>query len=234
MVRGIHYLTFGSTKQSTPTMAAQERFIQLKKLLPNWVFFSDASKYSFDVWQKTYTHIVSFRFVCTQSLSSKGSRFQYSALSLSLPQNVNLMTLEPWKENSILVRFEHILERNDDPEYSKPAMFNLKDVFHNFDISDIRETTLSANQWKTDATRMKFRLDGGESSDSDNSILETGSDELNKITVLMKDELNDEGNVPRYIRYRSRGVDTAGKDTWNVILQPMEIRTFIMTLEWRP
>lgn len=59
VVRGIHYLTFGSTKQSTPTMAAQERFIQLKKLLPNWVFFSDASKYTFDVWQKTYTHIVS-------------------------------------------------------------------------------------------------------------------------------------------------------------------------------
>lgn len=59
-VRGIHYLTFGSTKQSTPTMAAQERLIQLKKLLPNWVFFSDASKYTFDVWQKTYTHIVSY------------------------------------------------------------------------------------------------------------------------------------------------------------------------------
>lgn len=59
IVRGIHYLTFGSSTEARPAMAAQERFVQLKKLLPSWTFFSDASKYTFDVWQKTYTHIVS-------------------------------------------------------------------------------------------------------------------------------------------------------------------------------
>ncbi len=145
------------------------------------------------------------------------------------------MTLEPWKENSILVRFEHILEANEDSEYSKPAMFNLKDVFHNFDISDIRETTLSANQWKDEATRMKFRNDDEQSVNTSNtSIPASGSeevDDLDKITVLYKDESNDEPDViPLYIRNRSR----AAKDTWNIILQPMEIRTFVMTLEWRP
>lgn len=160
--------------------------------------------------------------------------FQYSALSLSLPQNVNLMTMEPWKENSILVRFEHILEVNEDPEYSKPAMFNLKDVFHNFDISEIRETTLAANQWKDEATRMAFRIDDEQSGDmSDNSA---DLPELDKITVLLKENegrLNDDNTVPRYIRNRSVGADTA-KDTWNIFLQPMEIRTFVLTLEWRP
>ncbi|KAJ6645895.1 Lysosomal alpha-mannosidase, partial [Pseudolycoriella hygida] len=192
VARGIHYLTFGSTKLPTPTMAAQERFIQLKKLLPNWLFFSDASKYTFETWQKAYTHI-------------------YSALSLSLPQNVNLMTLEPWKENSILIRFEHILEANEDPEYSKPAKFHLKDVFHNFDISEIRETTLAANQWKNEATRMRFRYEDVED-----------FEEVTQITALNKDESNE------------RVTRDLGVDGWNIVLQPMEIRTFIITLEWRP
>lgn len=156
--------------------------------------------------------------------------FQYSALSLSLPQNVNLMTLEPWKENSFLLRFEHILEGHDDPEYSRPAMFNLKDVLHNFDISEIRETTLSANQWKDQANRMKFRsVDDVSLNTSSNESSTSPSEDLadlDKITVLLK---NDEGNT----RNRSRDVD-ADRDTWNIILQPMEIRTFIVTLEWRP
>lgn len=164
---------------------------------------------------------------------------QYSALSLSLPQNVNLMTLEPWKDNSILVRFEHILEATEDSEYSKPAMFNLKDVFHNFDISEIRETTLSANQWKDEATRMTFKTDDEESSSIvENKEVEDVGD-LDKITVLQRDVSNlyssesDEQTVPRYIRNRSRGVNIT-TDTWNIILQPMEIRTFVISLEWRP
>lgn len=140
------------------------------------------------------------------------------------------MTLEPWKENSFLLRFEHILEGHDDPDYSKPAMFNLKDVFHNFDISEIRETTLSANQWKDEAIRMKFRnADGQSPNSSSNESTPNPSEELSdldKITVLLKD---DEQNT----RNRSRDVD-AGRNTWNIILQPMEIRTFIVTLEWRP
>lgn len=143
------------------------------------------------------------------------------------------MTLEPWKDNSILVRFEHILEANEDSEYSKPAKFNLKDVFHNFDISELRETTLSANQWKDEATRMKFRNDD-EFNTSDRLNASSVSDELDdldKITVLLRDEDDDANTVPRYIRNRSRGVDTAA---WHIVLKPMEIRTFVLSLEWRP
>lgn len=140
------------------------------------------------------------------------------------------MTLEPWKENSILIRFEHILEAHEDPEYSKPATFNLKDVFHNFDISEIRETTLSANQWKDEAARMKFRNDDDEQSVNELNPSEELED-LDKITVLLRNDVNDGKTVPRYVRNSSRGVDTT---TCNIILQPMEIRTFVLTLEWRP
>lgn len=180
-----------------------------------------------------YSHCKLNEFAVIDHLNtSMNLPLQYSALSLSLPQNVNLMTLEPWKENSILVRFEHILEANEDPEYSKPAKFNLKDIFHNFDISEIRETTLSANQWKDEATRMKFRNDDEASSDTPANLNPSSgaseeSEDLDKIMVLLKDE---EKSVPRYNRNRSRDVDTSK----NIILQPMQIRTFIITLEWRP
>lgn len=59
IVRGTHYLTFGSKRLTgSPTMEAQERFIQMKKLIPSWLFFSDASEMVLNDWQKTYTNIV--------------------------------------------------------------------------------------------------------------------------------------------------------------------------------
>lgn len=149
------------------------------------------------------------------------------------------MTLEPWKENSILVRFEHILEANEDSEYSKPATFNIRDVFRNFDISEIKETTLAANQWKDEATRMKFRTDDEFKIDGLDISMKEFDEFLDKIKVLQKDASNfvstesDEETVPRYIRNRSRGVNI-GMDTWNIVLQPMEIRTFVISLEWKP
>lgn len=59
IARGIHYLTLTHKKSNEVQISqAYERFIQLKKLLPSWVFFSDASNMSFSTWQNSYTHIV--------------------------------------------------------------------------------------------------------------------------------------------------------------------------------
>lgn len=59
IARGIHYLTLTHKKDNEVQISqAYERFIQLKILLPSWVFFSDASNMSFSTWQNTYTHIV--------------------------------------------------------------------------------------------------------------------------------------------------------------------------------
>jgi len=46
---------------------------------------------------------------------------QYSGLKESLPTNVNLLTVEPWKEGSLLLRLEHIMEANEDPVLSLPV-----------------------------------------------------------------------------------------------------------------
>lgn len=65
------------------------------------------------------------------------------------------MTYEPWKGNTFLIRFEHILENNEDPQLSRIVKFNLTRVFPgNFEFTEV---TLSANQWlESQDTRLKF------------------------------------------------------------------------------
>lgn len=70
--------------------------------------------------------------------------------------------MEPWKENSFLIRFEHILEATEDHEYSKTVSFYMTDILQNFDIENIRETNLAGNQWIEDVNRLKFNGNDGE------------------------------------------------------------------------
>lgn len=73
------------------------------------------------------------------------------------------MTMEPWRDNRYLLRFEHLLEKTEDDKYSKPATFDLLDLFGElFDIVSVRETNLSANQWLSAVKRLKFRSLGNE------------------------------------------------------------------------
>lgn len=58
IVRGQHYLMFGSKSKSVPTLLAQERFLQLRKLMPSAIFFSNASKYTHDEWMQNCTNMV--------------------------------------------------------------------------------------------------------------------------------------------------------------------------------
>lgn len=81
---------------------------------------------------------------------------QHSSVGLSLPNNIYLMTFEPWKDGSFLIRFEHILEKDEDPQLSAPTRFNLADVFPGYEI-DLKEVTLSANQWSEDYQRLHFK-----------------------------------------------------------------------------
>ncbi|XP_055546042.1 lysosomal alpha-mannosidase-like [Wyeomyia smithii] len=140
IARGKHYLLFGpkTAGPKTVSLQARERFLQNQVLTPPWMFVSDASDVSYNLWKAN-------------------SHNSYSALKTSLPPNVNLLTFEPWKgANSFLVRFEHLLEKNEDSRYSQPVTINLREVFSKFSISSARETTLAGNQWKADSKRLRF------------------------------------------------------------------------------
>lgn len=104
------------------------------------------------------------------------------------------MTFEPWKDGTFLIRFEHLLEKDEDPELSKTVHFNLADVFPGNEI-ELKEVTLSANQWIDELKRLHFKAEG----DS-----------------VFLDEINESGlrEVPDL----------------EILLDPMQIRTFVMTM----
>lgn len=52
--------------------------------------------------------------------------FQYSVLNQPLPDNVNILTFEPWEDQSFILRLEHIFEKNEDPKKSTAAKVNLQ------------------------------------------------------------------------------------------------------------
>lgn len=105
------------------------------------------------------------------------------------------MTFEPWKDDSRLIRFEHLLEKDEDPSLSAPVRFNLADVFPGNDI-ELREVSLSANQWIEDYSRLQFR----------------------------------EENSTDFLDAIARKANKDDSDSTEITLQPMEIKTFIMTL----
>jgi hypothetical protein len=47
-------------------------------------------------------------------------------LNAALPDNVQILTLEPWVGKSYLLRLEHIMEYGDDSELSKAVIINIQ------------------------------------------------------------------------------------------------------------
>lgn len=83
---------------------------------------------------------------------------EYSGLSRPLPPNVHLLTLEQWKDKTILLRLEHFYDSNDDPSnLSKPVQVSLVKLFQQFTVLTALETTLSANQFLAEAQRLQWK-----------------------------------------------------------------------------
>lgn len=142
---------------------------------------------------------------------------------MALPQNVYLMTLEPWRENSYLLRFEHVLEKDEDPNYSKATTFDLIDVFGTLlSIRSVRETNLAGNVWMSDVKRFKFQADklreGREIQDKDGS------------SVFLDEqvhELKEEGGVFGDGEEVSQ-ILSDDSLKYSITLTPMQIRTFVI------
>lgn len=124
-----------------------------------------------------------------------------------MPKNVHLLTLEPWKQNAILVRFEHIFAKDEDPKYSQPVSFDFEDVFRGINVASLRETTLSANQWLNEANRLQFKA-------------ETVADESNVIPV--SEEYSESNELEE---------ENDDYTNFKITLNPMEIRTFVVKLK---
>lgn len=52
--------------------------------------------------------------------------FQYNLLNGSLPANIHILTLEYWRKDQVLLRIEHIFERDEDRFLSLPETVHLQ------------------------------------------------------------------------------------------------------------
>ncbi|XP_033326410.2 lysosomal alpha-mannosidase II isoform X1 [Megalopta genalis] len=171
VARGSHYLLGGSTKD-LDKLILNEKISTLKSVLRPWTLvtpFKDDS----EITQFSYQTPV-------------------SGLNNSLPVNVHLLTLEPWIYDTVILRLEHIFEKDEAKTLSKSVNVNLQGLLANRRILTVREATLGANKWLQEVNRMQWKADSNE-------------------IVEQFEELPY--NITQY----------------NVTLNPMEIRTYIIS-----
>ncbi|GAB1599975.1 lysosomal alpha-mannosidase-like [Argonauta hians] len=83
-------------------------------------------------------------------------KLQVSALQNSLPPQVHLLTLEEYDPKNILIRLEHIYEKQ---EVSSEVSVDIKLILKDYNISGIKEMTLGGNIELKDINRLKWESD---------------------------------------------------------------------------
>jgi len=69
-----------------------------------------------------------------------------TGIKSAVPQNVNFLTVAQWQAaTSILLRLEHLYQKDEDSEMSKPVSLSIKNHLAAFDLLAVEEMTLSAN-----------------------------------------------------------------------------------------
>ncbi|GJQ67661.1 hypothetical protein Trydic_g16491 [Trypoxylus dichotomus] len=142
VVRGQHLLTFGQKnscrkKRSGKSASATQKDLEKKKILSPWVFVGDSTDHTLEDLQSNFN-------------------FEFSGLTKALPDNVQILTLEPWNEESLLLRLEHIFSVNEDATLSQIATVHLDNLFTLFDVVSIEEMNLAANMPKADIEKMSW------------------------------------------------------------------------------
>ncbi|XP_029158276.1 lysosomal alpha-mannosidase isoform X1 [Nylanderia fulva] len=177
VARGTHYL-FGGKIKNVDEFVLKEKELALKLTLHPWILGD-------------FLGNINLRNIEEIRANAKSSS---TGLTKALPPNVHILTLEPWKDDTILLRLEHIFEVGEAQQLSQPVEVNLQDLFSTFSIESIQTTTLGANQLLNENNRMQWEPET-------NDILSREED-------IQPVEIHD--------------------NMINILLQPMEIRTFIL------
>ncbi|KAF5294473.1 hypothetical protein FQR65_LT01599 [Abscondita terminalis] len=220
VVRGSHYLVAGPyvNNNGIKSLAAQERDLAQKKLLQAWTFLSPTNGLNYDQYKAKYT-------------------MKYSGLKKALPDNVHILTLEPWIGSSYLLRLEHYLEKNDDPILSKPVTVDLKEIFSAFDIIAYKETTLGANQWLEENRRLSFNVSDQRHSNDyvDDRIakyLMNDTAWMHGVKYWKRSQIeSNKIDINRYLYNRDDENRIKASAGFQVVLNPMQIRTFVIDIK---
>ncbi|XP_051165376.1 lysosomal alpha-mannosidase [Leptopilina boulardi] len=162
--RGEHSIIFGSDSDE---FRLHEKTEATRLALRPWVFISPVENISYDEWKNTY-------------------KMQNSGLAKSLPSNVQILTLEPWKDGTVLLRLEHIFESGESGKYSIPVDVNIQDLFSAFIVTSVRETTLGGNQWLEENNRLKWTSEENEIFKTNDSSVPLNLENASAISVELK------------------------------------------------
>ncbi|KAM3955590.1 lysosomal alpha-mannosidase [Aphomia sociella] len=154
VIKGKHRIVFGNYRQNVDEQTFSERVSQSarKWLMDPWLFITSGDKLNRRKWQNI-----------------RNKRFSSVRLH-GLPRHIHILTLEPWKAGTVLVRLENTLEKSDrgnlrGDKTEGSERFNMKTaqitvdlrkIFLQMQIKMVRETTLAANQWLDDARQMDW------------------------------------------------------------------------------
>ncbi|XP_050359988.1 lysosomal alpha-mannosidase-like isoform X2 [Nymphalis io] len=160
-----------------------ERKLVIQTHLQPIVFVSNADNIKLDAWMKLDN--------CFKGMKE-------------LPNGLHLLTLEPWTQDSLLLRFENYIDKSN----NSTLQVDLSEVFNNIKIISIKETTLAANQWLGDVEKWTWRTE-------------------NEFSESFNFEYNNFNSVPR-----ARNVDeVAADDGLKIKIKAKQIRTFIAKYE---
>ncbi|XP_011872614.1 PREDICTED: lysosomal alpha-mannosidase isoform X2 [Vollenhovia emeryi] len=182
VVRGTHYL-FGGKVKDADEFVLKEKELALKLALHSWILGAPANLNNIENVPAEPKKLI-------------------TGLNKALPPNVHILTLEPWKDGTILLRLEHLFEVGEAQQMSQPVEINIQNLFSTFTIESIKETTLGANQLLSENKPMQW-----------------------------ESETND---VMQNVEEASRQTVEIHDNVINVLLKPMEIRTFILKVKQRP
>ncbi|CAD6203815.1 GSCOCG00009812001-RA-CDS [Cotesia congregata] len=148
VARGSHSL-IGSRIGDSAGVALREKTEAISLALRPWYLFTPVGGVTFEQWKGRYYMKVGIE----------------GFLKNKFPKNVHILTLEPWKDGTILLRLEHLFEKDQAGSLSQSATINLLDLFTNIEIISVRETTLGGNQWIEEMKRLQWQIDSNEVDD---------------------------------------------------------------------
>ncbi|XP_033223798.1 lysosomal alpha-mannosidase-like [Belonocnema kinseyi] len=163
VAKGEHSLFIGNQSSA---FLLREKNEALRLALRPWIFITPLENTSYDDWKKTY-------------------KMQSSGVAKTLPPNIHILTLEPWKDGSILLRLEHLFESDESVEFSKPVTINIQELFSAFTVTSVHETTLGGNQWLKDNERLRWVADKADIVGNNHTVLPITSESVNGMDILL-------------------------------------------------
>lgn len=184
VVRGKHRLLFSNSKNKNDSITEKKQVIQFH--LQPIILITDASFVGLENWLKL--------------------TYKEASFTNTLPEGIHLLTVEPFGDDSLLLRLENYLDIGDMDQNS--IYVNLTNIFKTITVKSYKETKLAGNMWKNDYLKYYWKKE-------------------TRFSMNFNDDYGRYGRMKK-----DKGFEDFDTDTGFVVhLKAKEIRTFIVEYE---